>query len=155
MICFQFTHPNPRLSLSTTVSFQHSSRAVSSVKPGKFWMCLQKHTILLRKYNLLHRPLPDASTLALANQTKSRCVEHFANGKFPIFSCTMALGLGQNWSRRVRSVIHMGRGEPSAVSQMIGRCGRDGRPGLAILFVEKSGKNGIKASTSVPGRSSM
>jgi superfamily II DNA helicase RecQ len=25
---------------------------------------------------------------------------------------------------------------------MIGRCGRDGRPGLAVLFVEKTRKNG-------------
>ncbi|PLW54666.1 hypothetical protein PCANC_05380 [Puccinia coronata f. sp. avenae] len=73
---------------------------------------------------------------------KERCVKDFANSKFPVFSCTMALGLGQNWSR-VRSVICMGRGEPSAISQMIGRCGRDGRPhGLAILYVEKTRKNG-------------
>ncbi|PLW17290.1 hypothetical protein PCASD_18371 [Puccinia coronata f. sp. avenae] len=50
---------------------------------------------------------------------KERCVKDFANSKFPVFSCTMALGLGQNWSR-VRSVICMGRGEPSAISQMIG-----------------------------------
>ncbi|PLW09021.1 hypothetical protein PCASD_24189 [Puccinia coronata f. sp. avenae] len=73
---------------------------------------------------------------------KEQCVKDFANSKFPVFSCTMALGLGQNWSR-VRSVICMGRGEPSAISQMIGRCGRDGRPhGLAILYVEKTRKNG-------------
>ncbi|KNE86899.1 hypothetical protein PSTG_19732, partial [Puccinia striiformis f. sp. tritici PST-78] len=58
---------------------------------------------------------------------KLRVVEDFADGKFPMCSCTMALGLGQNWTR-VRSVIHMGRGDPSAVGQMIGRCGRDGRP---------------------------
>ncbi|KAA1077444.1 hypothetical protein PGT21_007932 [Puccinia graminis f. sp. tritici] len=67
----------------------------------------------------------------------------FAEGKFPIVSATMALGLGQNWSR-VRSVIHMGRGDPAAICQMLGRCGRDGRPGVAIMFVEKTrigGKN--------------
>ncbi|KAH9458329.1 hypothetical protein Pst134EB_010637 [Puccinia striiformis f. sp. tritici] len=76
---------------------------------------------------------------------KLRVVEDFADGKFPMCSCTMALGLGQNWTR-VRSVIHMGRGDPSAVGQMIGRCGRDGRPGLAIIFVEKTrtgGKNKV------------
>ncbi|OAV98577.1 hypothetical protein PTTG_11872 [Puccinia triticina 1-1 BBBD Race 1] len=58
----------------------------------------------------------------------------------------MALGLGQNW-KRVRCVIHMGRGDPSTISQMMGRCGRDGRPGLAILFMEpnrKKGKNSVK-----------
>ncbi|KAH9460361.1 hypothetical protein MJO29_004358 [Puccinia striiformis f. sp. tritici] len=76
---------------------------------------------------------------------KLRVVEDFADRKFPMCSCTMALGLGQNWTR-VRSVIHMGRGDPSAVGQMIGRCGRDGRPGLAIIFVEKTrtgGKNKV------------
>jgi superfamily II DNA helicase RecQ len=74
---------------------------------------------------------------------KIKCVDDFANGKFPLISCTMALGLGQNW-KRVRLVAHMGRGDPASIGQMIGRCGRDGRPGLAILFVEKSrpkGKN--------------
>jgi superfamily II DNA helicase RecQ len=72
---------------------------------------------------------------------KNDCVEDFATGKVPIVSCTMALGLGQNW-KRVRMVVHMGRGDPASVVQMIGRCGRDGRPGLAILFVEKNRRNG-------------
>ncbi|KAA1128574.1 ATP-dependent DNA helicase sgs1 [Puccinia graminis f. sp. tritici] len=34
---------------------------------------------------------------------KNDCVEDFATGKVPIVSCTMALGLGQNW-KRVRMV---------------------------------------------------
>ncbi|PLW07727.1 hypothetical protein PCANC_25370 [Puccinia coronata f. sp. avenae] len=72
---------------------------------------------------------------------KIKAVQDFADGIFPVCSCTMALGMGQNWSR-VQSVVHMGRGEPSAVCQMIGRCGQDGRPGLAVLFVEKTRKNG-------------
>ncbi|EGG05678.1 uncharacterized protein MELLADRAFT_87874 [Melampsora larici-populina 98AG31] len=58
----------------------------------------------------------------------------------------MALGLGQNWTR-VRRVIHMGRGDPSCIEQMLGRCGRDGRPGLGVLLVEekrRGGKNEIK-----------
>ncbi|EHS63518.1 uncharacterized protein PGTG_21694 [Puccinia graminis f. sp. tritici CRL 75-36-700-3] len=57
----------------------------------------------------------------------------------------MALGMGQNWSR-VRRVIQMGRGDPSAICQMIGRAGRDGRPGLAIMFVEKTRKGGEEQS---------
>ncbi|KAA1099874.1 ATP-dependent DNA helicase sgs1 [Puccinia graminis f. sp. tritici] len=76
---------------------------------------------------------------------KVSCVEDYANGRFPMISATMALGLGQNW-KRVRSVIHMGRGDPANIAQMIGRCGRDGKPGLAILFVEptrKGGKNSV------------
>ncbi|KAH9460132.1 hypothetical protein Pst134EB_008331 [Puccinia striiformis f. sp. tritici] len=76
---------------------------------------------------------------------KTEVADDFGAGKFPIVSATMALGLGQNWSR-VRSVIHMGRGDPAAICQMLGRCGRDGRPGVAIMFVEKTrvgGKNQI------------
>ncbi|EFP93033.2 uncharacterized protein PGTG_18874 [Puccinia graminis f. sp. tritici CRL 75-36-700-3] len=72
---------------------------------------------------------------------KLKVVEDFAEEKFPMISCTMALGMGQNWSR-VRRVIQMGRGDPSAICQMVGRAGRDGRPGLAILFVEKTRKGG-------------
>ncbi|KAI7958064.1 hypothetical protein MJO29_006281 [Puccinia striiformis f. sp. tritici] len=56
----------------------------------------------------------------------------------------MALGLGQNW-KRVRRVITMGRGDPSCIGQMMGRCGRDGRPGLAILFMEKKRKFGLNS----------
>lgn len=37
----------------------------------------------------------------------------------------MSSGLGQNWNV-VRRVLVMGRMEPAAVAQMIGRCGRDG-----------------------------
>ncbi|OAV88204.1 hypothetical protein PTTG_29115 [Puccinia triticina 1-1 BBBD Race 1] len=72
---------------------------------------------------------------------KIDCVEDFLTGKFPIISCTMALGLGQNW-KWVRMVVHMGRGDPASIVQMVGRAGRDGRPGLAILFVEKIRCNG-------------
>jgi superfamily II DNA helicase RecQ len=53
----------------------------------------------------------------------------------------MALGLGQNW-KRVRMVAHMGRGDPASICQMVGRCGRDGSPGLAVMFVEKTRRGG-------------
>ncbi|PLW05441.1 hypothetical protein PCANC_26595 [Puccinia coronata f. sp. avenae] len=67
----------------------------------------------------------------------------YEDGSFPMISCTMALGLEQNW-KRVHCVIHMGRGDPLSICQiMIGRCGRDGKPGLAILFMEKKRKSGI------------
>ncbi|KAA1138596.1 ATP-dependent DNA helicase sgs1 [Puccinia graminis f. sp. tritici] len=82
-------------------------------------------------------------------QDKVDCVNHFAAGDFPLISCTMALGLGQNW-KRVRMVVHMGRGDPASISQMIGRCGRDGRPGLAILLVERSRRNGKNSIDQFP-----
>ncbi|KAA1077464.1 hypothetical protein PGT21_009170 [Puccinia graminis f. sp. tritici] len=72
---------------------------------------------------------------------KEDAVKSFTSGKFPYIACTMALGLGQNW-KRVRKVVHMGRADPSNICQMIGRCGRDGKPGLAILFMEKNRRNG-------------
>ncbi|EFP80654.2 uncharacterized protein PGTG_06610 [Puccinia graminis f. sp. tritici CRL 75-36-700-3] len=83
------------------------------------------------------------------DKSKKKTTEQFAAGQFPVISCTMALGLGQNW-KRVRSVIHLGRGDPASICQMIGRCGRGGSPGLALLFVEKSrrgGKNKIEEFT--------
>ncbi|KNE89222.1 hypothetical protein PSTG_17319 [Puccinia striiformis f. sp. tritici PST-78] len=76
---------------------------------------------------------------------KVEVVEDFLKSKFPLISCTMALGMGQNWSR-VRCVIQMGRTDPSSICQMIGRCGRDGRPGLAIIYAEpkrRGGKNSV------------
>ncbi|KAA1067813.1 ATP-dependent DNA helicase sgs1 [Puccinia graminis f. sp. tritici] len=75
------------------------------------------------------------------DEDKVTCVEDFATGRFPVISCTMALGLGQNW-KRVRMVTHIGRGDPASICQMIGRCGRDGKNGLAVLFVEKTCRNG-------------
>ncbi|KAA1073661.1 ATP-dependent DNA helicase sgs1 [Puccinia graminis f. sp. tritici] len=72
----------------------------------------------------------------------------YERGDFPCISYTMALGLGQNW-KRVRRVIHMGRGDPSCINQMIGRCGRDGKPGLAILFVEQKCKFGLNTPEAI------
>ncbi|KAA1128734.1 ATP-dependent DNA helicase sgs1 [Puccinia graminis f. sp. tritici] len=75
------------------------------------------------------------------DEDKITTVDDFAQGRFPVISCTMALGLGQNW-KRVRMVAHMGRGDPASICQMIGRCGRDGNPGLAVMFVEKNRRGG-------------
>ncbi|POW14861.1 hypothetical protein PSHT_07243 [Puccinia striiformis] len=68
-------------------------------------------------------------------------VAEFVEKVFPVISCTMALGLGQNW-KRVRRVVHVGRGDPASIFQMIGRCGRGGDKGLAIMFVEETRKGG-------------
>ncbi|KNF03377.1 hypothetical protein PSTG_03318 [Puccinia striiformis f. sp. tritici PST-78] len=83
------------------------------------------------------------------DEDKVTCAADFAAGKFPVISCTMALGLGQNW-KRVRMVSHVGRGDPANICQMIGRCGRDGNNGLAVMFMEKTrrgGKNHIHQFT--------
>ncbi|PLW28070.1 hypothetical protein PCASD_22605 [Puccinia coronata f. sp. avenae] len=75
------------------------------------------------------------------DKDKVTCIDNFAAGAFPVISCTMALGLGQNW-KRVCMVAHVGRGDPAAIFQMIGRCGRDGKPGLAVMLVEKNRRGG-------------
>lgn len=46
-------------------------------------------------------------------------------------------GLGQNWTR-VWIVIKMVRADPSVIFKMLGRCGRDERPGLAMVLVEQN-----------------
>ncbi|OAV98880.1 hypothetical protein PTTG_25548 [Puccinia triticina 1-1 BBBD Race 1] len=79
---------------------------------------------------------------------KEDTINGYEAGNFPCISCTMALGLGQNW-KRVRQVIHMGRGDPSCICQMIGRCGRDGKPGLAVLFMERKPKFGLNSPEAI------
>ncbi|OAV95772.1 hypothetical protein PTTG_02015 [Puccinia triticina 1-1 BBBD Race 1] len=69
------------------------------------------------------------------NLTKVDTINTFSLDEVAVRSCTMALGLGQNW-KRVWMVAHFGQGNPVLLFQMIGSCGRDGKPGLAIIFVE-------------------
>lgn len=62
-------------------------------------------------------------------------------------SCTMALGMGQNWDC-CRYVVVMGDGDPSNTLQMLGRAGRDRRPGLGLMFLEEKragGRNSVRA----------
>lgn len=76
---------------------------------------------------------------------KKTNIADYARGVYPIIACTLALGLGQTWTR-VRQVIQMGRADAGAVSQIIGRCGRNGKQGLAVFYVEKirsKGRNSI------------
>ncbi|OAV92039.1 hypothetical protein PTTG_05180 [Puccinia triticina 1-1 BBBD Race 1] len=83
---------------------------------------------------------------------KQDTILDFAQENVPILSCTLALGMGQNW-KLVRQVVHIGRGDPSLICQMVGRCGCDGCAGLAILFVEPNrpkGKNSVADFT--PGQ---
>jgi superfamily II DNA helicase RecQ len=54
--------------------------------------------------------------------TKVDVIDGFAGDQVAVISCTMALGLGQNW-KRVRMVAHVGQGNPALLFQMIGRCG--------------------------------
>ncbi|EFP79530.2 uncharacterized protein PGTG_05851 [Puccinia graminis f. sp. tritici CRL 75-36-700-3] len=79
-----------------------------------------------------------------SDEDKLRVMDDFGCGKVPVISATMALGLGQNL-KRVRCVVHMGRGDPAAIGQMVGRCGRDGNVGLGLLFMEPTRKNGRNA----------
>lgn len=62
-------------------------------------------------------------------------VDEYAAGKYPVISCTSALGLGTNW-KRVRTVVVMGAMDPAESCQMIGRAGRSGNAGLAIILVQ-------------------
>lgn len=76
---------------------------------------------------------------------KKANISDFSKGMYPIIACTLALGLGQNWTR-VRRIFQMGRADAGAVSQIIGRCGRNGKQGLAVFYVEKhrqKGKNSV------------
>lgn len=83
-------------------------------------------------------------------RAKLSAVEAYIAGHLAVLCCTLALGLGQNW-HRVRRVIIVGRHDPCNFIQMAGRCGRDGRRGLALLLVEgtrTNGKNRVEDFTS-------
>lgn len=74
-------------------------------------------------------------------------IADYAAGKFRVMSCTMALGMGQNWDC-CRYVVVMGDGDPSNTLQMLGRAGRDRRPGLGLMFLEEKragGRNSVRA----------
>ncbi|PLW49241.1 hypothetical protein PCANC_06911 [Puccinia coronata f. sp. avenae] len=90
--------------------------------------------------------IPDSSCArrfhsCTGDKDKVTCIDDFAARVFPVISCTMALSLGKNW-KRVLMVTHVGRGDPAAICQMIGRCGQDGNPGLAVMLVEKNQRGG-------------
>lgn len=75
---------------------------------------------------------------AIGDKDKILWAQEFGEGKFPIFSCTSALGLGQNW-QRVRMVVIMGAMDPSESNQMGGRAGRGKQgSGLVIIFVQRT-----------------
>ncbi|OAV92517.1 hypothetical protein PTTG_27626 [Puccinia triticina 1-1 BBBD Race 1] len=97
---------------------------------------------------LIYSGTRNATLQVMKVMDKLDTISGYERGDFSSVSCTMALGMGQNW-KRVRRVITMGRGDPSCISQMIGRCGRDGKPGLAILFVEKKRKSGLNTPEAV------
>lgn len=73
-------------------------------------------------------------------------IADYAAGNFRVMSCTMALGMGQNWDC-CWYVVVMGDGDPSSTLQMLGRAGRDRRPGLGLMFWEEKragGRNSVK-----------
>lgn len=87
------------------------------------------------------------SSVTGPSDKQERCAD-FVLGRFTVMCCTTALGLGQNWTR-TRRVIVLGRGEPASICQMLGRCGRDGKPGLGFVMVEPSRALGKKTKISV------
>lgn len=78
----------------------------------------------------------------------------YGEGKFPIFSSTSALGLGQNWTR-VKIVIIMGAMDPSESNQMGGRAGRGDGEGLVIQFVQRNMAKGANSVDEIKVNDSM
>ncbi|KAH9811392.1 hypothetical protein DFH28DRAFT_900968 [Melampsora americana] len=81
---------------------------------------------------------------------KTANISDYAKSVYPNIACTLALGLGQNWTR-VRRVYQMGRADAAAVSQILGRCGRNGQPGLGVFYVEKHRKYGKNSVSDFQG----
>lgn len=64
-----------------------------------------------------------SESIILLLVTKTKLAEEFGKGEFPIFSCTLALRLGQNW-KHVKIMVIMGAMDPSESNQMGGQAGR-------------------------------
>lgn len=76
------------------------------------------------------------------DDTKLIRIQAYTDLKFPVMACTSALGLGQNWSH-TRIVIQLGRSGVPEVTQVVGRVGRDKKPGLAVMYFEENRKGGL------------
>jgi superfamily II DNA helicase RecQ len=99
----------PTLIYSGTRGRTYTVLEMLDLARGTRGSCNNPYNTLARRYHSV-----------TGEKDKECTIEEYGDGKFPIVSTTMALGLGQNWTR-VRSVIHMGRGDPENVAQMIGR----------------------------------
>lgn len=77
-------------------------------------------------------------------KTKLQRMEAYAEDKFPVISCTSALGLGQNWTK-LQQVIQLGRAGVPEAAQVVGRVGQSKQPGLAIIYVEQKRRGGLNS----------
>lgn len=75
------------------------------------------------------------------DETKLMRIQAYTDQKFPVMACTSALGLGQNWTH-TRIVVQLGRSGVPEVTQVVGRVGRNKKPGLAVLYFEENRKGG-------------
>lgn len=84
--------------------------------------------------------------------TKLERMQDFSDRKFPIMSCTSALGLGTNYEF-VRQVVQLGRAGVPELAQIIGRVGRNKNKGLAVVYIErKASKGGLNTIEDFEGK---
>lgn len=77
-------------------------------------------------------------------RTKVNRIQDYTDRKFPVMSCTSALGLGPNWTH-ARIVVQLGRAGLSEITQVVGRVGRNKQPGLAVIYLEETRKQGLNS----------
>lgn len=77
-------------------------------------------------------------------ETKQERIQEYTYHVFPVMANTSALGLGQNWTH-TRVVVQIGRAGVPEITQVVGRVGRNKRPGLAVIYLEDKRLGGLNS----------
>ena len=109
-------------------------------KPGIVYFSSKKKAEesaeLLNKLKLANA---EAYHSSISDEDKVKIQSQFLNGRLDVVCATSAFGMGIDKSD-IRFVIHYHMpGSPEQYLQEIGRCGRDGKPSVAILLADSSG----------------
>lgn len=109
-------------------------------KPGIVYFSSKKQAEeSAERLNVLNIGRTEAYHSSISKDDKIKIQTQFLNGELDIICATSAFGMGID-KANIRFVIHYHvPGSPEQYLQEIGRCGRDGKPSVALLLADESG----------------